>query len=598
MFRIVKKFRGVLTRSQQFQILLLGFLMVIGGILEMLGVSLIVPLITAVMDKDFMKSSYASLAARLFHIDTYYGVMMLLLGILIFIYIFKNAFLFVEYYLQYRFVCNNRFAVQKRLLRVYMYRPYEFFLNATTGEITRVINTDVTNAFNLLTTVLTFFTEATVSAALILIVFLIDPAFAAMIGVILGAIMLLMFKAVKPKLGRASEKFMKNTSLSNKWILQSLNGIKDIKIHHKEEYFIDEYAIHGKKAIDAEKLNSVVTMLPRLLIEAVSMSSILAVIMIMVSLGQSIESLVPQLGALGVAAIRLLPSTTRISGAINAAAFQEPMLDNLIKNLNAAKDWETQAQSQQSPKKQDKWKNQDDPDSDTHIPDGSLTYENQFALSDICFHYPNANKNVLEGANMTIPAGKSVGIIGTSGSGKTTAVDILLGLLKPQSGMVSADGKNIFDDYKGWLSHISYIPQAIYMLDDSIRANVAFGQKKDRIDDAQVWKALEEAQLKEFVESLPDGLHTQIGERGVRLSGGQRQRIGIARALYSDPKLVIFDEATSALDNETEAAIMESINHLHGKKTLVIIAHRLTTIEECDLIFRVENGKIIQQDRL
>lgn len=588
MFRIVKKFRSILTRSQQFRILLLGILMVIGGMLEMLGVSLIVPLITAVMDQDFMNSSYAKLAARFFHIDTYYGIMMLLLGILIFIYIFKNAFLFGEYYLQYRFVCNNRFAVQKQLLRVYMYRPYEFFLNATTGEITRVINTDVTNAFNLLTTVLTFFTEIIVSAALILIVFLIDPTFAALIGVVLGLIMLLMFKAVKPVLRRASEKFMKNTSLANKWILQSLNGIKDIKIHHKEEYFIEEYAVHGKKAIDAEKINSVVTMLPRLLIEAVSMASILGVIMILISFGQSIDKLIPQLGALAVAAVRLLPSTTRISGAINSAAFQEPMLDNLIKNLNVAKEWETQkAESQAYDNRKQ---------SETQKP--LLSYDSQFALSDIHFHYPNTDKNVLDGANMTIPAGKSIGIIGTSGSGKTTAVDLLLGLLKPQSGTVYADGKNIQDDYEDWLAHISYIPQAIYMLDDSIRANVAFGQKKDQIDDAEVWNALEEAQLKEFIESLPHGIETQIGERGVRLSGGQRQRIGIARALYTNPELVIFDEATSALDNETEAAIMESINHLHGKKTLVIIAHRLTTIEECDLIFRVENGKIIQQQNL
>ena len=196
---------------------------------------------------------------------------------------------------------------------------------------------------------------------------------------------------------------------------------------------------------------------------------------------------------------------------------------------------------------------------------------------------------------MEIPVGKSIGIVGTSGSGKTTAVDILLGLLQPQSGGVYTDGVSIRNDYSDWLAHLSYIPQTIYMLDDTIRANVAFGRGRDQIDESMVWKAVEEAQLKEFVESLPQGLDTRIGERGVRLSGGQRQRIGIARALYTDPELVIFDEATSALDNETEAAIMESINSLHGRKTLIIIAHRLTTIEECDMIFRVENGKIIPQ---
>ncbi len=590
MVRILKKFRSIMTHEQQVRLLLLGGLMVVGGIWEMLGVSMVLPLMTAVMDADFMEKPYVQSLCGIFHIDTYYEVMMLLLGALIFIYIFKNAFLFLEYFLQYRFVCNSRFLVQKKLLRVYMYRPYEFYLNATTGEITRIINTDVINAFNLLTTMLTFFTEVVVSAALIMIIFIIDPAIAALIGLVLGVIMLLMFKSVKPVLRRASQKFMKNTSLTNKWLLQSLNGIKDIKVSHKEEYFIETYARHGKKAIDAEKVNSVVTLLPRLLIEAVSVASVLAVIMVLLSMGQSIDKLMPQLTAFAFAAVRLLPSTTRISGAVNSAAFQEPMLDNLIKNLAAANDFEQQKQKEL---REEEKKRAD------AVKEGSrLTYQNDFALSHIHFCYPNTETEVLNDADMVIPAGKSVGIIGASGSGKTTAVDILLGLLKPQSGGVYTDGMDIRNDYYGWLSHLSYIPQAIYMLDDTIAANIAFGQKAEEVDEAMVYKALEEAQLKEFVDSLPDGIQTKIGERGVRLSGGQRQRIGIARALYTDPELVIFDEATSALDNETEAAIMESINSLHGKKTLVIIAHRLTTIEECDLIFRVEHGKIIRQDRL
>ena len=199
---------------------------------------------------------------------------------------------------------------------------------------------------------------------------------------------------------------------------------------------------------------------------------------------------------------------------------------------------------------------------------------------------------------MVIPVGKSVGIIGPSGAGKTTAVDILLGLLKPQSGMAYADDKNIEENYGGWLKHLAYIPQMIYMLDDTIRANIAFGYHDYEIDDEKVWKALDEAQMGDYVRSLPEGLDTTIGERGVRLSGGQRQRIGIARALYEDPELLIFDEATSALDNETEAAIMESVNSLHGKKTMIIIAHRLSTIKECDIVYRVENGKINQVDEI
>ncbi|MDE7310095.1 MAG: ABC transporter ATP-binding protein/permease [Eubacterium sp.] len=584
MIRIVKKFAGIMTHEQKVRVVILAVLMVVGAVLEMGGVSLVFPLMTAVMDKNFLDKWYMQAVCDIFHIHTGGEAMMLILGALIFIYIVKNAFLFFEYYLQYRFVCNNRFRVQRQLLQVYMYRPYEFYLNATTAEIMRIINTDVVNAFNLLTTVLNFFTEIIVSAALIIIILVIDPVMAVLIGLVLGFIMLLIFKAVKPVLRRASQRFMKNTSLSNKWLLQSLNGIKDVKVSHKEEYFIEEYAVYGKKAIDAEKINSVVTMLPRLLIEAVSVSAVLAVLMVLLMMGKSIDDLMPQLTAFAFAAVRLLPSTTRISGAVNAAAFQEPMLDNLIRNLNAAKAYEQQKQEEETAEQQKR--------REAEKSGKKLTYEKQFELSHIHFAYPNAETKVLEDADMVIPAGASVGIIGASGSGKTTAVDLLLGLLKPQSGKILTDGQDIREDYYGWLSHLSYIPQTIYMLDDTIRANIAFGEQKDAVDDARVLKAVEEAQLKGFIDSLPDGLMTKIGERGVRLSGGQRQRIGIARALYTDPELVIFDEATSALDNETEAAIMESVNSLHGRKTLVIIAHRLTTIEECDYIFRVENGKI------
>ncbi len=585
MIRIVKKFSGIMTHEQKVRVVILAALMVVGAILEMGGVSLVFPLMTAVMDKDFLDTWYMQIVCDAFHIQTGGEAMILILSALIFIYIVKNAFLFFEYYLQYRFVCNNRFRVQRQLLQVYMYRPYEFYLNATTAEIMRIINTDVVNAFNLLTTVLNFFTEIIVSAALIIIIFVIDPVMAAMIGLVLGFIMLLIFKAVKPVLRRASQRFMKNTSLSNKWLLQSLNGMKDVKVSHKEEYFIEEYAVYGKKAIDAEKINSVVTMLPRRLIEAVSVSAVLAVLIVLLKMGKSIDELMPQLTAFAFAAVRLLPSTTRISGAVNAAAFQEPMLDNLIKNLNAAKAYEQQKQEEETAEENKR--------REAEKSGRKLTYEKQFELSHISFAYPNADKKVLDDAQMRIPVGASVGIIGTSGSGKTTAVDLLLGLLKPQSGKVLTDGQDIREDYYGWLSHLSYIPQTIYMLDDTICANIAFGVQKEQIDHARVQKAVEEAQLKAFIDSLPEGLETKIGERGVRLSGGQRQRIGIARALYTDPELVIFDEATSALDNETEAAIMESINSLHGRKTLVIIAHRLTTIEECDYIFRVENGQIM-----
>ena len=229
---------------------------------------------------------------------------------------------------------------------------------------------------------------------------------------------------------------------------------------------------------------------------------------------------------------------------------------------------------------------------------GNISLNKEIILSKISYHYPNMEQNVLTDACMRIPVGASVGIIGMSGAGKTTIVDILLGLLKPQAGTVLADGVDVSTFYGEWLSYIGYIPQMIFMLDETIRRNVAFGIPDEKIDDEKVWEVLEEAQLAEFVRNLPQKLDTQIGERGVRLSGGQRQRIGIARALYTDPDLLVFDEATSSLDNETEAAMIESINHLHGKKTLIIIAHRLHTIKGCDIVYRIMDGKVIREKAL
>ncbi|MDY4069540.1 MAG: ATP-binding cassette domain-containing protein, partial [Lachnospiraceae bacterium] len=224
-----------------------------------------------------------------------------------------------------------------------------------------------------------------------------------------------------------------------------------------------------------------------------------------------------------------------------------------------------------------------------------LPVKDKIVLDNITYAYPNTEKLIFDHAHMEIPVGSSVGIVGGSGSGKTTIVDILLGLLNIREGQITADGTDIQTNYRSWLKNVGYIPQMIFLLDDDIRKNVAFGIPEEEIDEDRLWYALKEAQLDEFVKTLPEGIHTGIGERGIRISGGQRQRIGIARALYNDPEVLILDEATSALDNDTEAAIMESINRFQGRKTLVIIAHRLQTIEKCDMVYRVENGKILRE---
>lgn len=577
MFRIINKFRVILSKQQKFRIAVIIVMMIVGAFLETLGVGVVLPLVSVITTPDIIESNeIIKSICKLFDLHSARTFMILMIVVLILVYIFKNMFLFFEYYVQSRFICNNRFAVQRKLLEKYLRKPYEYFLYAESGEIMRTINNDTTLTFSLLSSLLGFFTEAFVSAALIVTIIITDPYMAFLSAGVLGIALLALENIVRPVLKRAGLKKQKSSAETFKWLLQSINGIKEIKVAEKENYFLEQFFKYGKREIESEKVNTVLGTVPRLAIEAVSMSAILGVLAVLLYSGREIESMLPQLTAFAFAAVRLMPSVNRMSTALNSAAYQEPALDKVIQVMNE------EEEPLRLPQKEEQ-----------HT--SGITLQKKVELKDITYCYPNTEAAVIIHANMEIPVGKSIGIVGASGSGKTTTVDILLGLLAPQTGKVLADGEDVCKNYHSWLSHISYIPQMIFMLDDTIRANVAFGDGEEAICETQVWKALEEAQLADFVRGLPEGLDTRIGERGVRLSGGQRQRIGIARALYTDPELLVFDEATSALDNETEAAVMESVNSLHGKKTLLIIAHRLGTIEGCDMVYRIENGKVTRE---
>lgn len=583
---IIGKVKILLNKKQKLKLIIIFVLMLIGAILETLGVSLIYSLISVVADPNILENNkLVKWICEVLEIHSINIFVIFLLGFLIFIFIFKNLFIYFEYYVQYRFVYNNRFIIQKQLISTYLNRSYEYFLHSNSGEIIRVVSNDSKTAFALLTSLLNLFTEAIISLMLVVLLLSMDFFMTILIAIILGLSFWVISKVIKPILRNAGLSLQKNTALANKWLLQSISGVKEIKVAQKERFFLNQYAKYGVKEITAERKYSVLSNIPRLLIESVCMSTMLTVIAILVYMGRDLSSMIPQLGAFAAATVRLLPSANRLSASYNALSYQEPALDKLLENLQlnskGSNEFGTDLKKGNSDYTLDSIK--------------KISIKDVIELKNITYRYPDTEKNIFENAFMKIPVGKAVGIIGTSGSGKTTAVDILLGLLEPLNGDVLVDKENIRDNYSEWLAHIGYIPQMIFMLDDSIRSNVAFGFSEKEISDAQVWKALKESELESFVKGLPNGINTEIGERGVRLSGGQRQRIGIARALYTDPELLIFDEATSALDNDTESAIMESINSLHGKKTMIIIAHRLGTIDNCDIVYRVENGRIIKE---
>ncbi len=580
MIRIIKKFSLLLDKHQKGRVAIILAMMVVGAFLEAIGVGLMVPLVSAVTDEHAMENNkFIRWVCDLLGIESHLTFVLLCIIALILIFVLKNLYLIFEYHIQYRFIFNNRFTTQKRVLDVYMHRAYEFFLNTNSGEIIRVISSDITNSYNLLITLLSMTTELIVTAALVIVVFVISPVITTATGAAMFLTMLLIVKVVSPRLKRAGIRRQDAAAQVNKWMLQSVNGIKDVKISQTEKYFQSNYDANGRVLVNAERRNQVFQNMPRLLIEMISISAVLVVILCLILSGVEVITLAPALSAFAMAAMKLLPSANRISSGLNLIAFHEPALDKLISDIQDMESTTVKNCGEESF-------------------DGERKIEcpkKMVELADITYHYPNVEEPVLFHANMKVPVGSSVGIVGSTGAGKTTAVDLLLGLLQPQEGRVLCDGVDIRNDYQGWLSHIGYIPQMIFMLDDTIRANVAFGQGNKDADDGKVWEALKKAQLKEFIESLPEGLDTIVGERGIRISGGQRQRISIARALYTNPEILIFDEATSALDNDTEAAIMESVDALHGEKTMVIIAHRLTTIKKCDVIYQVKDGKIIAE---
>lgn len=582
MLSSLKKLNILMDKKQKKKVGILFFITLVGAFLEVLGVSLMLPLVSAIMTPDIIETnSIIKEICMILDLHSHRTFVIVCIVCLILVFIFKDLFLIGQYYVQSRFIYNNQFATQKKLFNIFMHKNYEYYLSADSGEILRIIQNDVVTSYALLTTIMGMLTETIVSLALIITIFIINPTMTIFVAAMMGIIMLIITKFVKPILRTKGIERQEQNALLYKWILQGVTGIKEIKVANKEKFFEDNYETSGLKYISAEKWNYVFGNAPRLLIEMVSVGSMLSFIAIAIYRGVEIEKLIPALGAFAMAAVKLMPSANRIVAAINQIAFQGPALDRLVEDFKELESLSSTNSKMLHNKTANIVINKD----------SNIIFEN------ICYRYPNNSGYILENADMTIPIGKSVGIVGKSGAGKTTVVDILLGLLKIEKGKLSVDDTDIMSNYAEWISHIGYIPQSIFILDDTIRANVAFGLADDKIDEIKVWNALKEAHLDEFVKNLPEGINTKLGERGVRISGGQRQRIGIARALYENPEILVFDEATSALDNETEAAIMSSINSLHGKKTLIIIAHRLQTIAGCDIIYRVENGKIVEENK-
>ena len=582
MKKILKKMNVLLDGKQKAKMGGIVVLMIIGAALEACSIGLVIPIITTLLDPEAVNGEgYLGDIYRFLGMKSTSQFTIVMLLVIIAAFVVKNVFLYFQNVVQLRFVYTNQFATSRRMMINFMERPYEYYLNADTSVIQRSITSDVNNMYGLILSSLQLLSEIIMFLVLVIVLMTQDPMMILTIALLLVIVLLVIKCILKPIMIKAGEDNQEYYSGLYKWIDQSVMGIKEIKIANKESYFINEYSKCGAGYVGAVQKYNIYNATPRLLIETVCIAGLVLYLILQIASGKEVAAMITQIGVFAVAAMRLLPSANRINNYLTSISYFEPFFmgvsDNLQEEIN------------------DRNVNYDAEAYEARKEIKKLPVLKKIELKDSVYKYPNTDVLIFNHADMEIPVGCSVGVVGTSGAGKTTIIDVLLGLLNIQEGSILADGVEVREHYEEWLKNIGYIPQTIFMIDASIRKNVAFGVPDEEIDDNKVWQALKEAQLDEFVRGLPEGLDTGIGERGIRLSGGQRQRIGIARALFEDPEVLVLDEATSALDNETEAAIMDSINRLHGRKTLIIIAHRLQTIEKCDMVYRVENGQIARE---
>ena len=422
-------------------------------------------------------------------------------------------------------------------------------------------------------------TECLVTMCILILLLTTAPLATLTSTILLGGSVFLFFKYFRQKISQLGKEQQEVSGTMIKWVNQGLGASKEVKVSGKEDFFIKSYAAQSQIKANNSVYMKMLEQVPRLFIETLLVTIVLLTMVIIVFQGTDTSVIVSTMALFAMAAFRIMPSITRIVALITTIRYSQPALKVVYEDLFMNKELNNNDEFQYK--------------KSFNINKENRYFNDSIKLNKVSFRYPGQQDYSVKEVSLNIPIGHSVAFIGESGAGKTTLVDLILGLFAPETGTVLVDGKNLVDQRTQWQQKIGYIPQSIFLSDDTIRGNVGFGIDAEKIDDKEVWRALEQAQLKEFVEKLPEKLETKVGERGVRISGGQRQRLGIARALYHNPEILFMDEATSALDNDTEKEIMKAIDSLKRDKTLIIIAHRLSTIENCDVVFKLNKGRLV-----
>ncbi len=575
--KTLKKILFILSPHERKRALLLLFMIIVMALLDMIGVASILPFIAVLSNPTFIETNI--FLNKIFHTSIMFGIetkqqFLFALGVVVFVLlIISLTFKALTSYMQIRFVQMREYTIGKRLVQRYLHQPYSWFLSRHSADIGKTILSEVQQIIGRgIRQLIELVAKSLVTIALITLLLIVNPKLTLIVSFSLGSAYLLIFYIVRKYLKRIGEERVINNEIRFTKVSEAFGAVKEIKVGGLEKTYIKSFASSAKIYANTQALSIIISQLPRYFLEAIAFGGILLIILYIMSETGSFNNALPMVSLYVFAGYRLLPALQQLYASFTILTFVAPSLDKLIDDLKSLK-----------------------PISLNHEPD-ILSLKKTIKMKNVFYNYPNSSRKILKNISLTIPAKSTVGFEGPTGSGKTTIVDIILGLLEPQKGLLEIDGKILTkQNLRSWQRSIGYVPQHIYLIDDTIAANIAFGVQPKDINYGMIEKAAKIANLHNFViDELPKQYQTVIGEQGVRLSGGQRQRIGIARALYHNPQVIILDEATSALDYQTEKAVMDAVNNLSQHITIILIAHRLNTLKNCDIIFKLDKGQLVR----
>lgn len=573
----IKKMFSMFNAKQKFKLFGMSLIILGGAAMELVALYAFNNFIEAIMMPDsYMDNAFIAMFCNILGIEGYRNAVILCSAFIIAAYLIKTFYIIMQNNIIYKFIYFGHKELSCKVMNSYLEQDYFFHVKNNSADLIRNVYNDTNMFYVAVLNVIQLISELCTITAIGVYLFVKDGMLTLGIGVIVGSFTFFFMRFYKNRLKHMGEEYRRLYAGIVKCMQQSFGGIKEIKIANREKFFGDEFDSINYDLAKNQKDNALLNSIPKPVMEAACIGSLMIIVIIKAAAGDISAAFATTLGVFAMGAMRLLPSVNKISSYISTLLYSRAFVESVF----------TERQRMLAIAKR---KSEENTISE-------ITFDKNISVEELSFAYDEGEENVIDDVSFEIWKNTSVAFIGPSGAGKTTMVDIMLGVLKPQKGAVKVDGSNIADCMDAWHKKVGYIPQNIYLMDESLRKNIAFGVPEDEIDDEKVWKVLREAQLESVVKEMDEKLDTVIGEMGVRLSGGQRQRIGIARALYRDPEILVLDEATSALDTETEKAVMEAIDSLHGRMTLIIIAHRLSTIKNCDVVYEVKEGKVTRSN--